>query len=172
MDSSSFDFIENVPLRNRIITTFEHVIFLTTLLKKKQHKKAQSYIYKDCIVYIASIIECILRYKIVKNFPNVKFSGKEKSYKDIKEIYRISPEERIVCGTEKNKEIKITSGTDFCKLNEIAYDKHIIDLTVYNNCEEIRKWRNTIHIVDTEGKEIFDEKDLEKASNILLKLCE
>jgi hypothetical protein len=171
MDSEIFGFVEDTSLKNRMIATLEHVIFLTTLLKSKQRKKAQSYIYKDCIVYIASLIECVLRYKILKGFPDEKFPIKDKDFRDVKEIHRLSPEERIVWGIEKNKEIKITGGTDFCKLNEIAKDKLIIDSSTFESCEEIRKWRNTIHIVDTEEKEIFNEKDLEKASSTLLNLC-
>ncbi len=147
-----FLFIKDSTLRKNIAITFEYIILLVKIAyKQEQRILMTSAIYKDIIVYTATIIESCLHYcleeciksKIVNESKVMSFSWIEESCVN---IYRISNDKKV-CSSVKHKKIeKLTGQTNFLQINRACKRANILTDKLFKKSEELREQRNKIHL--------------------------
>ncbi len=165
-----FEFINNKTLRTNIALTFKYIIFLINLEDEYELPGTISYsIYKDIILYTATIIEscihyCLKQYIYTKEIKASDVLPLEWKYKDCKELYKIS-KDKMVVGAIKNKSTRKFSDTiQFQTLNKAALKANIFDKELYKKSDILRKQRNYIHLAALkEIDDLYEKKDIQEA---------
>ena len=147
---SPFSFIDNKILRQNLNIAFDHINELIVVSESAEYKNKKTQINsfrKTIIVYIASIIEAMLQWKIKKDFDSKKLElEKEWKYFNIKTLYKINDGQEIIAGARKKDQKPIDSLgllhlSRFCLKNKIIHSKKLHD-----DINIIRKFRNKLHI--------------------------
>ncbi len=165
-----FSFVDNKILRTNIAIAFRYIIFLLTLESETKLPGAISYsIYKDVILYTATIIESCIHYCLRKsiNSETVKSSSiMPWDWKDSKcvNLYKISKEEKV-CGVVRHKASeKFSHHTQFQTLNRAALKAGILNKTLFDKAENLRQKRNRIHLAGLKkSDDFYEKKDTQEA---------
>ncbi len=146
-----FPFVKNEILKENISIKMQNIIFLMSLEEKYELPGSVAYsTFKTIIVFMASIIESLINYKLHDLIQSGRVDedeivGKEERYPECKELYRISENDRI-CGVRKViKPKKLSDCTDFLELNRIAKRCGLFTERLFQDAEEVRIARNRIH---------------------------
>ncbi|HBP51233.1 TPA: hypothetical protein DD455_02795 [Candidatus Shapirobacteria bacterium] len=148
----NFAFITDSTLRTNISIATQYLFFLISLDSEYDLPGPIIYsVYKNMIVYLASITEALINYtlkeliqnSVVKNEDIVSFEWKcDKS----KEIITLD-DGRVVKGVIEHKSFPLlTSETQFVELNKAAKRSKLFDESLYSDADHIRTKRNKIHI--------------------------
>lgn len=174
-----FDFIKNDILRSNIAIAFQYVSFLVSLDGKgKVRGPVIHSIYKNIILYTASIVESCVHYilkeyidcGIIDSTDVMPFSWK---YKNIKELYLVSEDEKIVGAMKYRSHEKMQSNTQFKSLNEAAKKAKLFDQSLFEKAEELRSKRNKIHLAGLEKvDDYYDKKTVDEVFGIATEIIE
>lgn len=165
-----FAFLKEEILRTNVVIAFRYIIFLITLQEKLKFRSGIAYsIYKDIILYVASIVESCIHYTL-QEFFNAGLIKKEdvmpSEWQEIfsKEIYKIS-DMQIVCGIIKEKKCEeFSKKTQFLIINRTAKKAGILTDGLFKRAEALRKKRNKIHLVGLEmADDYYDKTDIKSS---------
>lgn len=172
---SRFHFIVNDTLRQNIGLAFQYTIFLIAVLDEAGAEKSSiaSSTHKDMITHTGSVVEACTHYALAEYIRagivvSDKVMPKEEKYLDPRELYKISPTERVLCVREVKRVEKLHPNTGLKSLNEAALNAGIFDRGVFTKAEELRNMRNKIHLA---GLEAVDSSYGKKESNRAFELA-
>lgn len=169
-----FDFIKNQTLRENVTIYFRYIIFLLALTEDEKLESLVYSLYKDIIIYTASIVECTLEYT-VKEFV-IKGEAKDDVFGFRWHFCEISPihhecqefREAHFCVAKKEKKYKWTSRElDFADINNAARAAKILDEALFKKADSLRNRRNHIHLasLDKSSNDYFKKKDVQDSLN-------
>ncbi len=172
MQRHSFNFIKDPVLRENLQITLSHTINLIALREDLKLKGvARSSFTKTAIIYIASIIEALLLWKLKK-----KLGGKTEVelkkkwvYKNPKVVYIIeeNPLKEIVCCI-RQREVKKLNKLDFYQINRLCLNYEIISKPLFNKVDKVRNLRNRLHIGSLKTIERgYTKKELAFSTSVL-----
>jgi len=174
-----FFFIKNSTLRSNVAIAFRYIIFQLELLHETRIASAIKYsIYKDIILYTATIVESCMHYLIkthtdggIIDYKNIM--GWEWKNETKKELYKIS-RDRKVCGVVIHKSYKkLSHNTLFDELNKCAKRADLITPIMFNRLDELRIKRNKIHLAGLqEIDDYYQDKDIQECFNIAKEVIE
>jgi len=156
---SNFPFVKKVALRNNIDQVFSHIIDLLALSESETYENDRTRIFvsnlrKTIIIHTASIIEALLRWKLIEQIEGKTIElSDDWIYKNVKILYE-SKEDGQVVGAIRNKVKKNAEQLDFIRIIDVALKHKIITKKIWENLHTVRKYRNRLHIDDspeTEG---------------------
>lgn len=148
----NYSFISNTTLRSNLSIATQYLLFLISLDSEYELPGPVVYsVYKNIIVYIASLTEALISYtlkklldgNVIKNEDIMGFEWKRDKSKEIVTL----DDGRIVKGVIEHKVFNpLSTETQFIELNRAAKRATLFSESLFNNAEEIRKRRNRIHI--------------------------
>ena len=156
-----FDFIGDPLLRERIKGVRSDLTALGGLLKNESKSDVKSCLRKTMIIYVASIIEALLLWKLKKEIISDRVTlSNEWKYLDLKKFYE-TDEFELIAGkrkqeTRKISELDFNRMIDVCeKYRAVKGEKLIKDL------HKVRKLRNELHIGGIATiRKIYTQNDL------------
>jgi len=164
-----FDFVDNETLRENLSINTQYIVFLVSLeLELKLPGGIECSLFKNIIIYCASIVESLINYKLQKllkekRTTNERLLKKSKKYKNEKMLYKISEHEKV-CGVIAEEVcLKISDDTQFIDLNKASKRCGLFDDKLFKQAEDLRKMRNKIHLkglkkIDNQ----YSKKDINK----------
>lgn len=168
-----FSFIDNEMLRVNVVIYFRYIIFLLTLSEEKQIDTLKYSLYKDIIVYTASIVESLLDYTVRRqvllghaNEDVMGFGKKSVNIGKVKhECNDLYHEVIEVVQTKKYPKLGSKDRIDFKDITSAAKKAHILDEGLFNKAEKLRKKRNTIHLstLTKSSDDYFDKAAVNEA---------
>ena len=165
-----FEFINDKTLRTNIALTFKYIIFLINLEDEYELPGTLSYsIYKDIILYTATIIEscihyCLRQFIIKKKVKESAIFPSDWKYKNCKELYKISKHEIVVGAIKNKRNEKFSTNTQFQTLNKASLKASIFNKDLYEKADALRKQRNYIHLAALkEVDDLYEKKDIQEA---------
>jgi hypothetical protein len=159
-----FLFIENDILRTNLVIAFRYIIFLIVLEDENVLPGAISYsIYKNIILYTATIVESCIHYCLKKNIESGAVKSPEIMPWEWKndscvELYKISEERRVYGAVRHKASERFTDKTQFQTINRAAYKAKILNKALFDKAENLRKKRNRIHLAGLKKTDDFYEK--------------
>lgn len=157
-DLKKFKYVENKLLKKNLEINWRHITFLLALEKEyKIPRPAAITINKTIIIYLGSIIECLLAYKLQKLIKTKKYKRADilkpfKKFKNLGKLYQIS-EHASVCGALKTLYFKDFSDINFYHLNLAAKKAGLFNTNLYRKAEKLRKIRNKIHLSNLQAED-------------------
>lgn len=176
-----FWFVKNKTLRTNLAIAFQYIIFLIALTEDTKLPGSVLYsIYKNIIIYTASIVEGILHYILSQQIKNrtideKKIMPSENKYRNVKVLYEIQETQENVIGAICGKKIeRLKNNTQFQTIIRACRKSKILDKDMYENVEELRKKRNKVHLSGLIEVDDYYDKDTIKiafrtAKNIIEK---
>jgi len=168
-----FGFIADETLKTNLAIEMQYISFMVSLSDNRLPGFVKYTIYKDIIVHTACIIESLLSYKLQKMLHEGTIQPAAVTFKSatvsaFKEIY-ISPAKDFVIAQYKQgyKEEFLKVTTNFKNINDLAKKVGVINKSLFEKCENIRKKRNKIHLIglnDIEDK--YQKPDIEDTFNL------
>lgn len=159
-----FKAIDNPVLRSNLTISLKYIVFLITVSAQLDLTGSLLYsIYKNIILYTASICESVLHY-IVKKFinqdqSNLAIMPEEWKDEDVKEIYRISADKKICSVTRHKISTKFTNQIQFQTLIKAAKNAKLINENLAVKLDDLREKRNRIHLAALEKTDDYYDKD-------------
>lgn len=161
-----FNFIKDNTIKSKLIDSFKYLVFLTILEEEYDvATTAGRLIYKDIIVHSASILECLIHYKIKSmvdsfeiNFEDLGLVEEKLSNKKV--LYVIDSETNLVSMQVKKTKRDLDFDEDFHSLNSCAKNIKIFNEDNFNRADKIRKLRNKIHVFSLGSSSINFSKEL------------
>ncbi len=177
-----FNFIQNTVLKSNVIHTFQYVVFLVILEGEFDLKStAKHMIYKDMIIHSASIVECLIHYKLQRMIDEGHLEDNNlgidlTTYKNVKRVHKLSITEDIVTARMVKSFKSIKDNLNFVELNQCAKRIGLFDSKFFKISEEIRMLRNKIHMYTLQSEDVTYDKssmdDFFKKLQELLKVIE
>ncbi len=172
-----FIFIKDEIQRLNLIINIQYIIFMLNLNKKISIPEQIRYsIFKNIIIYCASITESLINYKLQELLKNgiikiEEMSKKNKKYFNEKTLYEISNNEKV-CGVQiKEVYSNIEDETQFIDLNRSAKRCALFDDELFCLAEELRGMRNKIHLKGLKKVDsCYSKQDIERAFFIVSKV--
>jgi hypothetical protein len=168
-----FKFIQNDLLRTNVVIAFRYIIFLISLEAKTKTPGPILYaLYKDIILYTASIVESCLNYAIgefikKENLDITKIFPFEWKYEKCNCIYEISSDKQVIGAIQHKKYEKLSEKTQFKTVNEIALKSKLLNEDLFKKAEKIRDIRNHIHLAAlTITEDFYKKSDVDEFFNI------
>lgn len=182
---SRFSFIRNTVLRENVTIYFRYIILLLAMGEEEKLDALRYSVYKDVIVYTASVVECILEY-IVKEYVAIgkadeKAFGFSWHYSEISPINHDCVEfhEAKFCVAKKTKQYKWTAHElNFVDINSAVLKLKILDKDLHKKADDLRAKRNLIHLggLNKSSNDYIKKADvqaaLSDAHDIILKVEE
>ena len=164
MKKNNFTFVGNRVLRNNMEHVLADVYGLLFILGE-QDDRVRSCLRKTAIIYIASIVEALLLWKIGSD--EVVLPDDWKQY-DIRVLYR--NEEFELISARRKREIKDIAKLDFNRMIIVCRQKKLLGETLLKELDALRKLRNKLHIGGIEEvTKMYAPKDVESALETLEK---
>ena len=164
-----FHFIADDTLRRNIALAFQHTIFLIAVLEEAgaEGSSIASSTHKDMITQTSCVVEACTHYVLAEYIRTGRaVSGdvmpKEEKYIDIKELYKVSSDERILSVREIKKVERLHPRTQLQSLNKAALNAGVFDQDTFDKAEELRNTRNKMHLP---GLSAIDNTYSKEASN-------
>ena len=176
-----FVFITDTALRQNLAINFQYIIFLISSEEEKDLPGPVSYsIFKNIILYTASIVEGVLHYTLERMIKAGKIiedevmpiSPEKWKWLDVKELYSIDKNTAVCGGKRIRDKEKLSRNTQFITIIRAAAKAEIIDETLKISIDNLRELRNRIHLaglshVDNEYGKRDIEAQFEIASVVL-----
>ncbi len=142
----NFDFVDDPPLRERVEGVRNDVATLGVLLREQNKPEVKSCLRKTMIIYIASIIEALLLWKLKKEIASDKVVlSSEWKYLDLKKFYK-TDEFELIAGKRK-QEVKKIDDLDFNRAIDVCEKHRAVKSTrLIKDLHKVRKLRNELHI--------------------------
>ena len=142
----NFDFVDDLLLRERIEGVRNDIATLGGLLRKQNKAEVKSCLRKTMIIYIASIIEALLLWKLKKETTSDKVVlSSEWKYLDLKKFYA-TDEFELIAGKRK-QEVKKISDLDFNRTIDVCEKYRAVkSANLIKDLHKVRKLRNELHI--------------------------
>jgi hypothetical protein len=170
-----FAWIDDELLRQNIAIYMRYIIFLLNCSEEKHIGTLKYSLYKNILIYTASIVEGILSYAIDKEIESgrssAKILGKGIKYNSLAKVN----DPKYTTDLEKLHIMKVTQydkyGTkdrvDFKDLTHAAKKAGILDQQLYDRAEGLRNKRNTIHLslLTESSDDYFDKEKVDEAFN-------
>lgn len=168
-----FSFVDNDTLRENIVIYFRYIIFLLNLSEEQNVDNLKYTIYKDILIYTASIVESLLQYAVNREVLLGRVGKDVMGYsKKSTPIGKVKHE----CNDMHNETIevvqirkyhKLGSGDriDFKDITLAAKNAKILNKGLYDKAENLRNKRNTIHLstLTKSSDDYFEKSDVEEA---------
>lgn len=148
----NYSFISDATLRSNLSIATQYLLFLISLDSEYELPGPVIYsVYKNIIVYIASLTEALISYtlkkllegNVIKNEDIMGFEWKRDKSKEIVTL----DDGKIVKGVVEHKVFNtLSTETQFMELNRAAKRSTLFNESLFKNAEEIRTRRNKIHI--------------------------
>ena len=166
---SRFSFIDNETLQANLAINYQYSVFLMSLVEAEELPGPIEYsIYKNIIIYAASIVEGSLSYTLQELIRTKKIITSEHlkptlEYKYVKKLHKID-EHMTVCGAiERKIDQTIDSSSQFVALNKLAKKSKVFLDHEFEKADKIRKRRNKIHLAGLEDvDDQYDTKDVKE----------
>lgn len=168
-----FSFIDNDVLRENVVIYFRYIIFLLSLSEEKHIDTLKYSLYKDIIVYTASIIESLLEYVIKREVllgrANEDVLGYGKKSVNIGKVRHecndMYNEVIEVMQTRKYPKLGSKDRIDFKDVTSGAKKVGILDDALFKKAEKLREKRNTIHLstLTKSSDDYFNKSDVDDA---------
>lgn len=171
--ATRFEFIDNEKLKENITIYFRYIVFLLALSEDENAESLSYTLYKDIIIFTASIVESLLDYTVRREVlhGNAKknvfgYSKKTEHIGKIKhECDDLYEAHLQVIKVKKGLKIESSDEITFNDIIKAAKNAGILDDKLYLAADELRKKRNTIHITSLtkSSDDYFKKKDVETA---------
>ena len=169
-----FDFIKNETLRVNLAIYFRYIILLLAISEDEKLDTIKYSVYKDIVIYTASIVESILEYTIKEYV--VVGKAKEDIFGFSWHFCEVSPinhdcndfRDAKFCVARKEKKLKWSSREiDFADINNAAKNAKILDKPLFDMADPLRKRRNLIHLgsLEKSTNDYFEKKDVQESLN-------
>jgi len=167
-----FAFIKNQTLRENMTVYFRYIIFLLSLSEDETLDTLTYSLYKDIVIYTASIVECTVEYA-VKQYVAV-----DKAKEDIFgfswhfcEMGNVNHEcsdfrhSQFVVARKEKKLKSSSRDLDFADINNAARNCGVLDGDLFKKADALRKQRNQIHLsaLEKSTNDYIVKKDVQKA---------
>ena len=141
-----FDFVDDLPLRENMEGVLFDVFALRTLLENQEEPRVRSCLRKTIIIYLASIIEKLLLWKLKKEVVSEKVVlSDEWKYVDIRSIC-IHNDFEVISGKRKRGVEKVDR-LDFNRILQVCSSRGVInDEDFIADLHKVRELRNEVHI--------------------------
>lgn len=169
--NNRFCFIKNELIRNNCAIYLQYVALLLAMSEDGKIGNYKYPLYKDIIVYAASIIEAVLEYSvdeyIVKGLADVSYFGYSTNYSRLGKVNHECAEladcELLVVKLDKTPKLR-SRDLSFDDINTAAKKAKIIEEAEYKYADDLRRKRNRIHISSLEKNtnDYFSKKDVEE----------
>jgi hypothetical protein len=168
---SRFSFISNEILRTNVAIAFQYIIFLIPLTQEQTEIPGpiRYSLYKNIILYTASIVEACLHYCIWKLIESKKVGSEILPHEWVNTtrvgMHQTSERERVVGMVQRKSQEKLKSSMQFQSLNRAAKQVKLFSEEIYKKADWLRTKRNDIHLVGLSGGEemYLNQADTEKA---------
>lgn len=170
-----FSFVDNETLRENIVIYFRYIIFLLNLSEEQNVDTLKYTIYKDIIIYTASIVESLLEYAVNREVLLGRADKNVMGYsKKSTQVGRVKHEcndmhDEVIEVVQTRKYHKLGSGDriDFKDITSAAKKAGILSTALYDKAENLRKKRNTIHLstLTKSSDDYFEKSDVDNAFN-------
>ncbi|GEM_PF-2187276 len=168
-----FAFVDNAILHENVTIYLRYIIFLLVLSEDDKLESLAYTVYKDIIIFTASILESILefatrKYILQGKAPNDIF-GLATKYTEVGLIKHDCDDlyKSRLCVVKKAKVPKVESGDEisFNDINKAAKNAGLLDDKLFKKADELRSMRNTIHLssLRKSSNDYFKKKEVEKA---------
>ena len=166
-----FWFVKNDVLKTNLAIAFQYIIFLMGLEKQITLPGVVSYsIYKNIIIYTASIVESILHHVLNQQIKSGKIDEKdvmpkEEIYRDKKTLYEIKNSDDKVIGAILTKRAeRLKRDTQFQTIIRGCKNANVLDQNLYKQVELLRERRNKVHLAGLENVDnYYDKTTIEEA---------
>lgn len=149
---SKFEFIKNQILKENIAISIQYILFLLKITKNDENQGSIKYsIYKNIIIYVASIVESLLHFTLKEGIDNGLILENEvlnstEKYENSKILYKID-DNRVIIGAEKRIAFeKLKDTTQFLTINKACKKAKIINDYLFERVEKLRDERNKVHL--------------------------
>lgn len=167
-----FDFIDNDILRQNTAIYFRYVIFLSAASEAVGENTLKYALYKDIVIYTASIVESILGYtvqrEILRGNADKSILGQGKKTETLStinhecdDLYKATLQ---VVKVKKYFKVESDDRIDFKDITHAAKTAGILDKKLYEAAESMRTKRNTIHLhtLTKSSDDYFEKKDVDE----------
>jgi hypothetical protein len=168
-----FEFIQNEILRENVAIYLRYIIFLLALTEERGMDSLAYTVYKDIIIFTASIVESVLEYTTKLYVTNGKAAtdvfGIAKKYLVVGEIKHECDDlyKSRLCVVKISKLPKLETGDEisFNDINKAAKNAGVLDEKLFKMADELRDMRNKIHLqsLNKSSNDYFKKPDVEKA---------
>jgi len=174
-----FDFIENETLRENLAINLQYILYLIKREERETLPGPISYsIFKNIILYTASIVEGILTYTFKlgidkSNIDESKVMKKETKFKEIKQIHKDTKLDIVSAKRVTSYEKFHFRRTSFNDVIRAAKKAKIIDNKLADDIHKLREKRNKIHLASLEKVDnYYDKKEVDEAFKLTSKLID
>jgi hypothetical protein len=168
-----FKFIDNELLKDNVVIYFRYIIFLLNTSEDAKIDSLKYTLYKDIIIYTASIVESLLQYTVEREVLLGRLDKKVMGYnKKSVQIGKVKHDcnemhDETIEVVQIRKYPKLGSGDriDFKDITLAAKTGKIINESQYRAAEDLRNKRNTIHLstLTKSSDDYFEKADVDKA---------
>ena len=167
-----FSFIRHETLRENATIYFRYIILLLAISEEDNLDTLKYSVYKDIIIYTASIVESVLEYAVKEFVINGKATDQVFGYSyyftEVSPINHVCDDFKdarfIVAKKEKKYKWKPRE-LDFTDINKAAKTAGILDKNLFNMADSLREKRNLIHLgsLDKSSNDYIQKDDVQKA---------
>ena len=162
MKNIDTNFIKDAVLKENIKNVRSDISDLETLLMLTD-QGIQDCLRKTMVVYIASIAEALLLWKIKQEIGTGKIAlSDEWKHQVLSSVFiQQNDEEYRISFTKQTKERKNVNKLDFNRLIDVCKSENLLQKKVLDDLDIVRKWRNKIHIGGlTSVTKVFPKKNV------------
>lgn len=170
-----FAWIDDGLLRQNIAIYMRYIIFLLNCSEEKHIGTLKYSLYKNILIYTASIVEGILSYAIEKEIESgrspKKILGKGIKYSSLAVVkdpsYTTDLEKLHIMKVIRYDKYGTKDRIDFKDLTHAAKTAGILDEQLYERAESLRSKRNTIHLslLTENSDDYFAKEQVDEAFN-------
>ena len=169
MDDIDVSFIKNAVLKKNIENVHDDIAKLKALMSFADNG-IQGCLRKTIVVYIASVIEALLLWKIKREVGTGKVAlSDEWRHRVLSSVLVTeSDEEYHISFTKQTKERKDVNKLDFNRMIALCRSEKLLQEKVLSDLDAVRKMRNRVHIGGlTTVTKTFPQKNIEFALEML-----
>lgn len=166
---AEFSFVSDKTLRQNLAINLQYIIFLTSYEESNDLSGPLSYsIFKNIILYAASIVEGVLHYALKRLIEMEKIDENKvmpffiEKWQEVKVLHKIDPHLSVCGGLRTKKKEELKGDTQFLTLIRAAFKAGIITDSLRDRIDNLRKLRNRIHLAGLQYVDnTYDKSDIE-----------
>ena len=162
-----FWFVKNDVLKTNLAIAFQYIIFLIGLEKQITLPGGVAYsIYKNVIIYTASIVESVLHHVLNQQIKSGKIDEKdvmpkEERYRNKKTLYEIkNSEDKIIGAVLTKRAERLKRNTQFQTIIRGCKKANVLDKDLCKEVELLRERRNKVHLAGLENVDNYYDKTI------------
>ncbi|MBL4644747.1 MAG: hypothetical protein JKX80_02680 [Candidatus Pacebacteria bacterium] len=160
---SNFPFVGDTALRGNLDKAFDYIVDLISLSESDDFSElTKSSFRQTIIIYTSAIIEALLLHFLKSNFNEAELVLEKWELVDIKVLYEVDANHKIVTGHHKLKRTKRKlQKLNLDGINSILKSKNSIAPALCTNIDKVRDLRNDQHFGTHTSIKMYTKKDLE-----------